>query len=1022
MRPFLLVPWENNFLAWLSKYLRDAQGAALHERLVVFPHRRPRRYLLKYLAEDPALPKPLLPPRILTMDEWMAELAMITDHGLRRLISPLDRVSLLTEVLLGLDTGRDKETASAGSKLNQLAKDLQNFFPWGMRLADLSEELFRHGRTGCDLAYTEEAIVPPATAILQQLGVIQHRYLALLDSRGLTTPGLSHSRIAEAIENLVDQIGSVYPLDNAGQPRILVCGFVTLTGTENVFLHRLWTAGLIDIVINGDTDLAKGRGHQACSGLTAWAARWGANFKPVLNASPDNINIPLTDKVRFWEGYDLHSQLKVLEEELTDPERRPTTAVILPNTGLLLPVLHHLSNKDVNIDVSYPMVRTVLFRLLDTIFRLQENRREGRYYKRDVLALARHPVLRMLGVATQDHGKHPLFHPLLYSLEAWVRRDGNRFVDIRNWRPKNGDYDLYIPKGTTKLLHQVLTTCFNDFSRLHTLRDLIESVDRLLDLLTDPTLVSTVWARFFIEAEALYQLRTTVLPDIAASTFCHTSLAPATLFSILRRLLKAEQIPLEAESLDGTQILGLLESRLQAFGRVIILDATEDRLLETLGPDPLLPDSLRSILGLPDNRKREQVAAYNFYRFIAMAGEVILCWQAGAQSSPILDVKTVRSRFVEQLLWDVERRRGSPLHPGEPPYGVIRLPLRSIPTSGWSIPKTPAVRTRLEAQLEQLPLSVSFFDLYLRCPTAFFFRYLSGLTPTSTSLKAENTPALGELIHDLLAQWIRPWCGQQISARDMDSQGLADAFSRQLRESAFFANMPWDQQLMLEITGRERLHRFAAATPDTKPLCVELNLEATCRLADRQLRLIGRLDRLDQRKEGLIILDYKTGSVAVPRWEFFTDQTFWKTTAAMADPDGLDPTAILELYAQAEQLLGSLQLSFYLMLYSLTALALADSAGLPVGAVNTGQIPNVMRDGQPIDAAWVELADRGQERRLLGDPPPPGLNAATVAERLPIFLELLLRHLLGPEDFFPRPGRLCINCAFRNGCIAAASC
>lgn len=84
--------------------------------------------------------------------------------------------------------------------------------------------------------------------------------------------------------------------------------------------------------------------------------------------------------------------------------------------------------------------------------------------------------------------------------------------------------------------------------------------------------------------------------------------------AMLLELVRAERVPFEADPLTGLQVLGMLETRLLRFSRVFLVDVTDDRLPGAPIRSPLLPDSLRALLGLPDTRNREQLAAYTFHR------------------------------------------------------------------------------------------------------------------------------------------------------------------------------------------------------------------------------------------------------------------------------------------------------------------------------------------------------------------------------------------------------------------------
>ena len=80
-------------------------------------------------------------------------------------------------------------------------------------------------------------------------------------------------------------------------------------------------------------------------------------------------------RIRFVEGFDLHSQLAVMADAL-GPGPHTDAAVVVPDSDALMPVLHHLPDADVNVSMGYPLARTALYRLLDTIVGLQESARD----------------------------------------------------------------------------------------------------------------------------------------------------------------------------------------------------------------------------------------------------------------------------------------------------------------------------------------------------------------------------------------------------------------------------------------------------------------------------------------------------------------------------------------------------------------------------------------------------------------------------------------------------------------------
>ena len=199
--------------------------------------------------------------------------------------------------------------------------------------------------------------------------------------------------------------------------------------------------------------------------------------------------------------------------------------------------------------------------------------------------------------------------------------------------------------------------------------------------------------------------------------------------------------------------MGVLETRLMSYKRVFVLDAVEDKIPGAPRYDALLPDTLRRLLALPDSRERDLVAAYNLYRLFFGAEEITVFYRTGSPGSGLFEDKPGRSRFVEQLLWEEEKRLGRVLRPGEPPVSILRLPPCPIPASDPAVPVTGEVADRLAAYLETQKLSASFFDAYLACPLRFFYRYLSPLSPLAEVAEEGDRAAFGEVVHDVLREF-----------------------------------------------------------------------------------------------------------------------------------------------------------------------------------------------------------------------------------------------------------------------------
>jgi RecB family exonuclease len=345
---------------------------------------------------------------------------------------------------------------------------------------------------------------------------------------------------------------------------------------------------------------------------------------------------------------------------------------------------------------------------------------------------------------------------------------------------------------------------------------------------------------------------------------------------------------------------------------------------------------------------------------------------------------------VDQLLWEMEKRRGAIIKPGEPPLHMVSLPLRPIPARDASVDKTPAVGAALARVLDR-PLSASLLDAYLTCPLRFYYGRVMRLAPLDEVAEEGDAAELGTLVHEVLRETFAPLLGREIDGASIGQEPLFARFEAALDAAPFFHALPPDGRLFLVRTGRERLRRFVANMPRTTPLALETRLSVGLDGAGREWLFTGTVDRADRREAGVVILDYKTGKPRKPGAAMWEDERFWERLA--------DPAAALDegLFAEARERVQSVQLPLYALLY----------------AKSQGETP--------VEAACVELRRSGEECGLFGEKTPAEVRRTAILERTPVLVDYLLRHLTGAPRFAPHPSRACDWCEFRGLCGGASS-
>lgn len=1079
--PFIIIPWENDFLTALAGLVLEQTQGNPGNACIIMPHSRPGRYFSRTLLHMPDLPKPFVLPQMLTVNDLFRTLRAEMEGLPPEPLELLDRVGLLLDcVQQACPSGAGAETA-----LPLPVQDANRFFPWGMRLASLLEDFHKQNLVPEDIAHMHGQVADFAADLLASLGRIHAAYTQRLDAGGWTTPGYDAFRVVRRLPRSGEQDN---PACLRGR-RIFIAGFYGLTGVEEALFRHLWQHCGASIVLHTDARLAhdaaqhEGEAHWACREHARWATRWGARMETAQPAHPRQRS------VIFHEGFDLHSQLDVLERTLREqgaaessdvaepiqsalsaqlaksaqsaelpelPElaesaelaesselaesaspSRPSqttqtdgnarqqtqgTAVVLPDTGLLMPVLHHLPRRDVNISMGYPLGRSTLFRLLETVMRLQETARNGLYHWKELISLLRHPYLKMLSL----QGERPL-GLMLHNMETAIRT-GRRHADPRTLHPDTApeSADSTVPEADARaLLRAVLDLTVTRWETLSTPADMADTLADLCSLLLAHG--GDLWDRFPLDAESIFRLMRRVIPMLRECSLAHQPFPRDVLFTILRETIRLERVPFEADPLTGVQVLGMLETRLLRFDTLHILDATEDKLPGAPAHDPLLPDSLRAMLGLPDTRHRERVAAHNFHRLIHGANHVHIYYQAGVDRSGLFEEKKARSRFVEEMLWQEERARGALLKPGIPPLHAVTYPMPPPRHEDRPVLRSAAIAARLDEYLRR-PLSPSALDTYLTCPVRFFHERLCGLSAIEQVNEGDDMAGIGELLHTVLETFFTPLTGRPVTFTEDDAERLKALFVRELYQSPIRDTLPYDSLVMLEEAGKIRLERFLKNQPATTVLALEQRMQAAVSVDGKTRFLAGRMDRVDRREGNIIILDYKTGKVHRPDLAVWEDEDLWQRLRNWQGED--DDT--LERLAQA---MPSVQLPAYLYVYSRTALPGITLPGITLsgitlsgaslsGSTQPGSTqpadaspPIQTGYGEPAhDAGWVELRSEGKELFLLGPKMEDDTRETIIHTRIPQLMEFLFRHMEHAPAYRPIRGKHCQWCACANCC------
>lgn len=961
--PITIISWKENFITELGRLLIEANNGDLSNTTIIVPHNRPARYIRKFFAETDLLPKPCILPEIVSFTDFLNGLIPQIREDIPYKAGKLDQVGLLFEII--------EQLRSSGHGLaSKLPYKRLNFFPWGIRLSSLLEELLRQGIKPRKLDMLRGEVLDWAAALLEELGTIYDIYVAELEKRNWTTSGLDCRLLSENLETVSPKIEG---------RNLYMAGFYALSGIEEEFFKYLWENHGLDIIWHSDPALSEGqKGHFAVSEHRKWIDNWGAETV-CIPSETDSSQLP---ELKFYEGFDRHSQLAELEKVLLETDHTDS-GIVLPDTGLLLPVMHHLPELDVNISMGYPLERSALNGLLEAILKLQENRNGDKYYWKDVTAIIRHPYLKMLEL----DGDQPL-RIIFHQWESRMR-EGTPYTSIEDFVPVYSDGNENIvkdPEGTEELRCEIIQACIHNFKDIKSLTGLSESLQFLSEILRKRG--GTLWQRYLLDSECLFRLMNEVIPELKQSSISNEDFSQSIVFSIFRQLISMQRVSFEPDPISGMQILGMLESRLLCFERTFILDAVDEQLPGSDPNDPLLPDNMRFLLDLPDAKERESVSAYNFYSLIMGSKECHIFYQCGVQPG-VLDARSMRSRFVEQLIWELEKNSGRLIKPSDDfPLKAISFPVSPIQTVPPQIEKGP-VRDKLHQRLTSKGLSPSAVDTYISCPKLFYYRYLSGIREPATVDVDGDRAGFGELVHNILKDTLTPFTGREINTGDINPEAVGDLFIERLMMDSLYINLPYDSKKSLERAGRHRIETYISNINRTRIEAIEHDAAYDIDMEGMSIRINGRIDRVDFRSDRRIILDYKTGNLKKPSLAFWENEEIWDAVSDN-DIDSCPEDFLEKLYNSA----GSLQLALYLIMDH-------KSSGII-----------------PYDAALVELVESGTEKSLFGKKMTEEERDKIITEKIPSLVKFIVSHILNGDSFKPITSRQCEWCCYRNACGA----
>ncbi len=204
---------------------------------------------------------------------------------------------------------------------------------------------------------------------------------------------------------------------------------------------------------------------------------------------------------------------------------------------------------------------------------------------------------------------------------------------------------------------------------------------------------------------------------------------------LMRRMMENVTMPFHGEPVTDVQIMGVLETRLLDFDRLLLLSVEEGIIPQKQVDNSFIPFYLRKAYHMQTSDEKATIYAYNFFRLLSRAGHSTLLY-ASADTS---EGGKGMSRFILQMLYS-------------PQFNVQKLRLEESNTLTMRELVWP---TTQRAHFKRL--SPSALNTYISCPYQFYLQYVLGIRPKEEESVLFKSNTKGSFVHHTMEHIYREY-------------------------------------------------------------------------------------------------------------------------------------------------------------------------------------------------------------------------------------------------------------------------
>ena len=851
---------------FLEQVVRHYYKSENMERLCfVLPNKRSSAFFLKYLGECAAEDaRALMTPEMVTMNDFFYRLSATVSA---------DQVNLLLELY------------GVYKKLNPSAESLDDFIFWGnVILADFNdvdkylvrpEALFAnvadYRRMQDTFSYLDEKQLKAIEQFVSHFTTggrykdefrriwnlllpLYRDFNAVLAEKGLSYEGMAYRKVADrlASESVTDMLSEVYPYVD----KYVFVGLNALNECERKLLSKMRSARVAEFCWDYSSEWIKDRNNRSSFFLSSNVSDFGQD----ISLDPDGLGKPVFNVLAVPSFVGQAKQLPQILQRLD--ARGMETAVVLPDEGLLVPVLNSIPEhiSDINVTMAYPMRSSALWTLMNDLATLQMHMRQkdGKwyFYHKQFWAVFSNGIVKAILDEDTARALEKLKSESLYYI-CTEKLPSDPVLDV-----------MFKPIVTDPASREArLIRSIGEYQR-----DVLSLVASRLRGRKDMAVELDFAKEYHLAVGRLFNYELPVMP--------------ATYFKLLDKLISRTAVPFTGEPLSGLQIMGPLETRALDVKNVVILNCNEGIFPRRAANSSFIPAELRRGFALPTYEYQDAVWAYYFYRMIQRAENVWMLYDTRTEGVNVGE----ESRYIKQL----ELHFGANITRHSFVSGI------SSTSKSDDIPKLPE---DVEI-IKQKYMSASSLQDYLECPARFYFEKVKGLSVQDEVVDSLDFGMFGNAYHAAMQELYAVQGGLLTGdylKNLLKGKRVPEVVDRKILE----------QLKTFELTGRNLIYsdmicRYVYQTirRDIELMRSEgvdhiriLGLEQKKNMTIGGIKFFGIIDRLDSIREDVVrIVDYKTGKVSDSDFIINDDNAEAVVEAIFAHDNEERPKIALQLY------------------------------------------------------------------------------------------------------------------------------